>query len=167
MMTPSHTASLAARAPEPATSALLTDQYQLTMAYGYWKAGVADHEAAFHLGFRRAPFNGQFAIACGLGPVVDYLSQWRFTADDTQFLGSLTGSGDRPLFEPAFLDYLQGLRFTCDLDAMSEGTPVFPHEPLLRVRGPVIQAQILETPLLNLINFQTLIATKAARIAMA
>ncbi|MBI3465062.1 MAG: nicotinate phosphoribosyltransferase [Planctomycetes bacterium] len=137
------------------------------MAYGYWKAGVAEHEAVFHLTFRRAPFGGGFAIACGLGPAVEYLQRWRFTADDAGFLASLTGGDGRPLFEPAFLDYLQDLRFRCDLDAIPEGTAVFPHEPLLRVRGPVLQAQLLETPLLNLINFQTLIATKAARICIA
>lgn len=154
-------------APDPYFSALLTDQYQLTMAYGYWKAGVAEHDAVFHLTFRRAPFGGRFALACGLGPAVEYLTTWRFTADDGDFLASLTGSDARPLFERGFVEYLQDLKFACDLDAMPEGTAVFPHEPLLRVRGPILQAQLLETPLLNLINFQTLIATKAARVCMA
>jgi nicotinate phosphoribosyltransferase len=137
------------------------------MAYGYWRAGVADHEAVFHLTFRRAPFQGGFAIACGLGPAVEYLQRWRFTPEDAEFLGTLTGGDGRPLFERGFLDHLRELRFRCDLDALPEGTAVFPHEPLLRVRGPVLQAQLLETPLLNLINFQTLIATKAARVCMA
>lgn len=146
---------------------LLTDLYQLTMAYGYWKLGRAKQEAVFHLNYRKNPFKGGYAIACGLESVVAYLERFRMDEGDLGYLATLLGNDGRPLFEAAFLEYLRDLRFTCDIDAIQEGTPVFPHEPLLRVRGPLLEAQILETPLLNLINFQTLIATKAARVCWA
>lgn len=144
--------------------ALLTDLYQLTMAYGYWKLGRADREAVFHLTFRSHPFGGGYTIASGLQSVIDFLSDLRFQRDDLDYLAEQVGNDDKPLFDHAFLDYLLDLRFTCDVDAVPEGTAVFPGEPLVRVRGPILQAQIIETPLLNMINFQTLIATKAARI---
>ena len=147
--------------------ALLTDLYQLTMAYGYWKLGRAEQRAVFHLSFRRNPFNGGYSVACGLHDAIDLLSGLRFEADDLEYLATLRGNDGRPLFERGFLDYLRDLRFTCDVDAMPEGTAVFPHEPLVRVTGPILQAQIIETPLLNLLNFQTLIATKASRVATA
>lgn len=146
---------------------LLTDLYQLTMAYGYWKLGRAKQEAVFHLNYRKNPFKGGYAIACGLESVVAYLERFRMDEGDLGYLATLMGNDGRPLFEAAFLEYLRDLRLTCDIDAIQEGTPVFPHEPLLRVRGPLLEAQILETPLLNLINFQTLIATKAARVCWA
>jgi nicotinate phosphoribosyltransferase len=147
--------------------ALLTDLYQLTMAYGYWKLGRHQQEAVFHLTFRRQPFNGGYSIACGLEPVIDYLQQLQFDPSDLDYLATLTGNDGQPIFDRAFLDYLGKFEFSCDLDAMPEGTVVFPHEPVLRVRGPMLQCQLLETPLLNIINFQTLIATKAARVAAA
>ncbi len=147
--------------------ALLTDLYQLTMAYGYWKAGVSDREAVFHLFFRKNPFEGGFSIACGLSYVVEFLNHFRLDDSDADYLAGLRGNDDKPLFEPAFLDHLRTMTFSCDLDAAAEGTVVFPYEPLVRVRGPIIQAQLLETPLLNLINFQSLIATKATRICTA
>ena len=147
--------------------ALLTDLYQLTMAYGYWKSGVQDKEAVFHLSFRTNPFQGGFSIACGLAYVVDFVSHFRFTAEDVAYLAELQGSDNRALFDHEFLDYLRSMRFSCHMDAIPEGTVVFPHEPLVRVQGPLIQCQLLETPLLNLINFQTLIATKAARVCLA
>lgn len=147
--------------------ALLTDLYQLTMAYAYWKSGVSRKEAAFNLTFRKNPFEGGFAIACGLEDVSHFLNGFRFAESDLAYLRTLTGNDDQPLFEAAFLDYLRELRFTCDVDAIPEGTAVFPNEPLIRVTGPIVQCQILETPLLNQINFQTLIATKAARICQA
>lgn len=147
--------------------ALLTDLYQLTMAYGYWKLGRQEHEAVFHLHYRKNPFAGGYAVAAGLGYVVDYLRSFSFEASDLAYLQTLTGNDGGPLFERAFLDYLAKLKFTCDIDAVPEGTIVFPHEPLVRVTGPMLQAQILETPLLNMVNFQTLIATKAARMCIA
>lgn len=147
--------------------ALLTDLYQLTMAYGYWKAGVSDREAVFHLYFRENPFDGGFAVACGLEPIIRLLTDFHFDDSDVDYLRTLTGNDDRPLFDGAFLHELKGLRLSCDIDAVPEGTTVFPYEPLIRVRGPIAECQILETPLLNTINFQTLIATKAARLRIA
>lgn len=146
---------------------LLTDLYQLTMAYGYWKSGRTEQEAVFNLFFRSNPFKGGYAIACGLEYVIDYLNNFHFTKEDTDYLATLKGSDGKWLFDPAFLDYLQNMKFSCDIDAIPEGTIVFPHEPLLRVRGPLIQGQLIETPLLTMINFQTLIATKASRMVIA
>ena len=146
---------------------LLTDLYQLTMAYGYWKTGIGDREAVFHLFFRNNPFRGGLAIAAGLAHVVDYLENLSFDEADVAYLATLQGNDGQPLFEPAFLELLRDTSLVCDVDAIPEGTVVFPHEPLLRVTGPLIQAQILETALLNMINFQTLIATKAARVVLA
>lgn len=147
--------------------ALLTDLYQMTMSYGYWKSGFENKEAVFHLFFRRAPFQGGFSIAAGLETVIDYLENFRFEKSDLAYLQTLKGSDEKPLFEKAFLDYLSDLKFSCNVDAVPEGTAIFPYEPLLRVQGPIIQAQILESPLLNLINFPTLIATKASRVRIA
>ncbi|MCS7091404.1 MAG: nicotinate phosphoribosyltransferase [Verrucomicrobiota bacterium] len=153
-------------ATDRAWTALLTDLYQLTMAQGFWKAGRATEEAVYHLYFRENPFGGGFALACGLADAVQYLEGWRFEEGDLTYLAGLNVS-ERPLFEPAFLRYLRDLRFECDLDAVPEGTVVFPHEPLVRVQGPILQAQLVETALLYWINYQTLIATKAARICLA
>jgi nicotinate phosphoribosyltransferase len=147
--------------------ALLTDLYQLTMAYGYFKADLAHREGAFHLTFRRSPFGSGYSIAAGLHYVIDYLKNLRFTEDDLTYLESLRGNDAQPLFDEAFLDYLRKMTFTVNVDAIPEGTAVFPNEPLLRVTGPLLQCQLLETPLLNMINFQTLIATKSARICQA
>ena len=147
--------------------ALATDLYQLTMAYGYWKAGVHEREAVFHLTFRKEPFAGGYAIAAGTGLAVDYLRSLAFDESDRAFLSTIPGSDGAPLFPAAFLDYLAGLRFTGTVDVVPEGAAVFAHEPLLRVRAPIIQAQLVETPLLALVNFSTLIATKASRIVAA
>ena len=144
--------------------ALLTDLYQVTMAFGYWKTGLQDREAVFNLYFRSNPFHGGFTVCAGLQQVVEFLDEFRFSAEDVDYLGTLRGNDGKPLFERGFLDYLGELRLQCDVDAIPEGTVVFPQEPLLRVRGRILECQLLETPLLNLINFQTLIATKAARI---
>lgn len=147
--------------------ALLTDLYELTMAYGYWKEGLAEREAVFHLSFRKKPFKGSFAVAAGLETAMEFIDNFHFDESDISYLEGLKGSSGKPLFEPGFLDYLKNFSFSCDIDAMPEGTPVFPYEPLIRVRGPMIQAQLLESALLNIINFQSLIATKAARICWA
>ena len=146
---------------------LLTDLYQLTMAYGYWKMGRAEQQAVFHLFFRKPPFDGGYAIAAGLSHAVELMRQFRFEQEDLDYLAKLTGNDGQPLFEKAFLDYLLKIEFACDVDAVPEGTVVFPHQPLIRIRGPILQAQILETALLNIVNFQTLIATKAARVCEA
>lgn len=146
---------------------LLTDLYELTMAYGYWREGMADREAVFHLSFRKHPFKGTFAIVAGMEVVLDYLQNFSFTESDVSYLSSLKGADGKPIFDNKFLDYLKNLKITLDVDAMPEGTAVFPHEPLIRVQGPILQAQIMESALLNILNFQTLIATKAARICWA
>jgi len=147
--------------------ALLSDLYQLTMAQGYWKTGMDRHEAVFHLTYRRNPFQGGFAVCCGLEQVIDFLNHFRFNESDRDYLATLKGNDGAPLFEPAFLDYLSEFKFEASVDAIPEGTVVFPQEPLVRVRGPLLQCQLLETPLLTLVNFPTLIATKAARVCMA
>lgn len=148
-------------------SPLLTDFYQLTMAYGYWKLNMHDQEAVFHLVFRKNPFKGNYAISCGLATVVDFLTNWRFCNDDLEYLGTLKNPHHEPVFSPDFLDYLSQLTFDCDVDAVPEGTIVFANEPLIRVQGPILQCQLIETALLNIINFQTLIATKASRVCRA
>src|SRR5437867_2883837 len=147
--------------------ALLTDLYELSMACAYWKSGTADKEAAFHLSFRKSPFQSGFTIACGLSAAIDYVRDFHFEDSDLAYLATVPGIDKQSLFNKDFLDYLRQLHFTCDLDAVPEGTVVFPHEPLLRVQGPILQAQIFETALLNFLNFQSLIATKAARICLA
>ncbi len=148
-------------------SALLTDLYELTMAHGYWKTGTYRKEAVFHLFFRKAPFQSGYTIAAGLSDAIAWLKTLRFAGDDLTYLASLAGNDGSPLFAADFLAYLGSLTFSCDVDAVPEGTVVFPNEPLLRVQGPIIQAQIVETALLNFISFQTLVATKAARICLA
>lgn len=148
-------------------SPLLTDLYQLTMACGYWQLKMHETESVFHLLFRRNPFRGHYALNCGLGTVIDFLNSWRFETDDLNYLATLKNAKHEPLFPEAFLTYLQHLKFNCDVDAIPEGTVVFPNEPVLRIKGPILQCQLLESPLLNIINFQTLIATKAARVCKA
>jgi len=147
--------------------ALLTDLYQLTMAAGYFRTGLADRRAAFHITFRSNPFGGGFTVACGLACVIEFFENLRFTQKDIAYLSDLQGNDGKPLFDERFLEYLLNLRFTLDVDGVPEGTVIFPHEPVLRVVGPILQAQLVETPLLNMVNFQTLIATKAARICIA
>jgi nicotinate phosphoribosyltransferase len=149
------------------SKALLTDMYQLTMAYGYWKAGKAEQEAVFHLFFRQNPFQGGFTLACGLADCVKYMLGFRFGDNDVAYLAELKGGDDQPLFEKAFLDYLRDLRLRFDVEAVPEGSAVFPQEPLLRVRGAILQGQLVESALLNIVNFQSLIATKAARVCLA
>src|SRR5262249_33868023 len=148
-------------------SALTTDLYEVTMACGYWKAGVADHEAVFHVTFRENPFGGQFTVACGLATAIDFLRGFQFTDTELDYLDSQRGNDGKALFDSGFLDYLRGLQLTCDIDAIPEGTLVFPDEPLIRVVGPIAQCQLLETALLNIFNFQSLITTKAARVCLS
>ena len=146
---------------------LLTDLYQLTMAQGFWKKGIAERNAVFHLYFRNPVFKGGYAISCGLQYAVDWLENFHFEPDDLDYLSSLRNPDGTALLDRDFLQHLGNLKFTCDVDAIEEGRVVFPQEPLVRVRGPILQAQLVETFLLNAINFQTLIATKAARICYA
>ncbi len=140
---------------------LLCDFYELTMANGYFELGKADEIAYFDLFFRRVPDGGGFAIAAGLEQVIDYIKNLKFTDGDIDFLRS------KGLFSEEFLEYLRHFRFSGDIYAVPEGTPVFPGEPILTVKAPAIEAQFIETFLLLSINHQSLIATKANRIVRA
>ena len=146
---------------------LLTDLYQLTMGYGYWKQGLTEREAVFHLFYRRAPFGGTAAIVAGTGPAADFLDDLHFTDEELTYLSSLTGADGGPLFCAGYIDHLKNLKWTLEVDAIPEGELAFPHEPILRIRGPLLQCQLVETALLNIVNFQTLIATQAARLCDA
>ncbi len=106
---------------------LLTDLYKLTMAYAHWKNGSHLNEAVFHASFRKNPFGGGYAIACGLSTVVDFISNFRFDESDINYLQTLKGHDDKPLFEPGFLDYLATMRMSVDIDAVADGTVVFAH----------------------------------------
>lgn len=140
---------------------LLTDFYELTMANGFFQSGHAGQIAYFDMFFRRIPDDGGLAIMAGVEQLVHYLENLSFTPDD---IGYLRG---KHLFNEAFLEYLAHFRFSCDVWAIPEGTPIFPHEPVVTVRGPVEQAQFIETMVLLAINHQSLIATKANRIVRA
>lgn len=145
---------------------LLTDLYQLTMAQGYWRSGKTEEEACFHAFFRENPFKGGYAIACGMANIASLVENFHFSEDDIAYLASIEAPGGGALFDPDFLRYLADLELTLDIDAVLEGTVVFPNDPLVRVTGPILQCQLIETALLNCINFETLIATKAARICL-
>ena len=140
---------------------MMTDLYELTMMYGYFKHGMDKNEAVFDLFFRQTRENSAYAVMAGLESAIDYINNLHFADDDIAYLRSLN------LFDEDFFEYLRKLRFTGELYAMPEGTIVFPQEPLLRIKAPIMQAQLIETTLLNLINHQTLIATKASRVVYA
>lgn len=140
---------------------LLVDFYELTMAYGYLKNGVGEKTAYFDMFFRRVPDGGGFCIMAGVQQLIEYLRNLNFSDEDISYLKS------KGIFDEEFIDYLRNFKFKCDVWAVPEGTPVFPGEPLIVVRGPVIQAQFVETMVLLSINHQTLIATKANRIVRA
>ena len=147
--------------------AMLTDLYQLTMAQAYVAAGISETHGCFHLFFREGPFGGGFAVAAGLEQAIEYLESFSFSAQDVAYLSGLVGADGEPLFTHDFLEWLQRIRFDCDVAGVPEGTVVFPREPILRVSGPLAVCQLLETTLLNCINFATLVATKAARCTIA
>lgn len=140
---------------------MLVDFYELTMANGYLNNGVEDTVAYFDMFFRRIPDNGGYCIMAGVEQLIEYLTNLEFTKNDIDYLRN------KNIFSEAFLNYLENFKFVCDVWAIPEGTPVFPYEPLITVRGPVMQAQFVETMILLTINHQTLIATKAARICEA
>lgn len=142
------------------TSALFTDFYELTMAQGYWKKGYL-HRSVFDVFYRRQPFGGGYAIMAGVEPLIKALADFRFSEEDIRYLRGLN------MFDPAFIDYLAGFRFKGDIWAVPEGELVFPQETLVRVEADLIEAQIVEGIVLNYVNFQTLIATKAARVYRA
>jgi nicotinate phosphoribosyltransferase len=146
---------------------LLTDLYELTMSYAAWKEGAGGREASFVLSFRKNPYGGGFTVAAGLEHAIDLVEHWRYGEEDLAFLAGLRGADGVPLFERGFLDALRGLALDVDVDAVPEGTVAFAHEPLVRVSGPVIPCMLLESALLAVVNFQTLVATKAARVCQA
>ncbi|MDE7294446.1 MAG: nicotinate phosphoribosyltransferase [Oscillospiraceae bacterium] len=140
---------------------MLTDFYELTMGNGYMQGGMAERVCCFDLYFRKVPDSGGFAVMCGLEQAIEYIKNLKFSPEDIEFL---RGKG---IFSEEFLEYLANFRFCCDVWAVPEGTPIFPNEPLIIVKGPAVQAQFVETMLLLCINHQSLIATKAARIVKA
>lgn len=140
---------------------MLTDYYEFTMSNGYFLNGFQDRTAVFDMFFRRIPDGGGFAIFAGLEQLIDYLKNLKFTQEDIEYFRS------KKAFSEEFLDYLANFRFQCDVWAMQEGTPMFPNEPIVTVRGPVIQAQLVETMILLTINHQSLVTTKANRMVRA
>ncbi len=140
---------------------LLTDFYELTMANGYFEAGMKDDIAYFDCFFRNVPDDGGFAIFAGLNEIIEYMEDLKFTEEDIEFLRRKGGMSEE------FLEYLKDFKFECDVWAIPEGTPIFPGEPILTVRGPVMQAQFVETMILLVVNHESLIATKANRIVRA
>ncbi len=140
---------------------MLTDFYELTMACGYFEHGLGDRIACFDMFFRTVPDDGGFAIMAGVEQMIEYLRDLHFDEQDIAYLRS------KNCFSEAFLDYLRNFKFVCDVWAIPEGTPIFPSEPIVTVRGPVIQAQFVETMILLTVNHQSLIATKANRICRA
>ena len=141
--------------------ALLTDLYEITMANGYFEEGCADTIVTFDVFYRQNPDNGGFSVFAGLEQIADYIKELHFSDDDIAYLETLG------LFSTKFLDYLRNFRFTGDIDAVPEGTIVYPNEPLITVTAPIIEAQLIETFLLTQVNHQSLIATKANRIVRA
>ncbi|MDR0879045.1 MAG: nicotinate phosphoribosyltransferase, partial [Treponema sp.] len=141
-------------------SALFTDFYSLTMAQGYWKNNM-NSRAVFEMFYRRQPFGSGYAVFAGLGTLLEWLTDFSFSDDDIAYLETLG------CFETGFIDYLKTFHFSGTIWAMDEGTTVFPHEPLVRVDGGLIECQIIEGMLLNTINFQSLIATKTCRVWLA
>lgn len=145
---------------ENLSSALFTDFYELTMAQGYWKDNM-NQKVVFDMFFRKNPFNGGFSILAGNETLMDHIMNFRFSEEDIEYLS------EQKIFEKGFLDYLRTFKFSGDLYTMDEGTVIFPQEPIVRIHANLIEAQILEGVILNQINFQSLIATKTARIWLA
>ena len=144
-----------------AALSLMADYYEITMSGGYFDNGMSDTVAYFDMFFRRVPDGGGFAIMAGLEQFIEFIEDLKFTEEDIAFLRS------KGIYSEGFLSYLKSFKFECDVFAVEEGTPIFPREPVVIVRGPVIQAQLIETALLMIINHQSLIATKANRIVRA
>lgn len=147
-----------------AHQALATDLYQLTMGQGYLASGRAHRQSIFHMFFRKPPFGGRHVVSAGFGTFSEWLEGLHYSEDDIQYLRSLTGGNGAPLFSEEFLSYLSRWKFSGSIDAVPEGTVLFPYEPLVRVRAPLLDAQLIETTLLCIVNYQSLIATKASRI---
>ena len=152
---------------KPTDVALNTDLYELTMAQGFWESGLADTQACFNVFFRENPFGGGYAVACGMGQIADLVENFVFDDDALSYLGSLPAPGGGKMFKQGFIDYLRDFRLHVSVWAVPEGDIVFPREPMVRVEGPIIDCQLMETALLNLVNFQTLVATKTARVVQS
>ncbi len=152
---------------KPTDIALNTDLYELTMAQAFFEAGKVDTRACFNVFFRENPYDGGYAIACGTGQIQALVENFKFEEDALSFLRSLQAPGGGALFKEEFLEFLKDLKIDVDIYAIPEGDLVFPREPLVCVEGPIIQCQLLETALLNLVNFQTLVATKTTRVIQA
>ncbi len=140
---------------------MLMDFYELTMSNGYFEHGMKDTTVCFDMFYRKIPDGGGFAIMAGVSRLIDYIQNLSFTDEDIDYLRS------KKMFSEEFLSYLRDFHFTCDVFAVPEGTPIFPGEPIVKVIGPAIEAQLIETMLLITINHQCLIATKASRIVRA
>lgn len=140
---------------------MLMDFYELTMSNGFFEEGMKNKIAYFDMFFRENPDNGGFSIMAGVEQVISYLSDLHFSKEDIEFLRG------KKIFSEEYLKYLSEFKFECDVWAIPEGTPIFPGEPILTVRGPAVQAQLVETMILLLINHQSLIATKSNRIVRA
>ncbi|MBQ9058709.1 MAG: nicotinate phosphoribosyltransferase [Atopobiaceae bacterium] len=151
----------------PTDIALNTDLYELTMAQGFWESGLKDAQGCFNVFFRDNPFEGGYAIACGTGQIPDLIENFIYDDASISYLAELEAPGGGKLFKPEFLEYLAGHRLGVSVWAAPEGSVVFPREPIVRVQGPIIDCQLVETALLNLVNFQTLVATKTARVVQA
>ncbi|MCL2632145.1 MAG: nicotinate phosphoribosyltransferase [Coriobacteriia bacterium] len=143
---------------------LLTDLYQLTQAQAYFINGKSELEGSFYMHFRSNPFSGGYTVACGMQQIVDFIESFAFSDDDIDYLRSLRTASGGAMFNNDFLTYLAQMHLEVDVDAVLEGSLIFPYEPIVRVTGSMLQAQIIETPLLNQVGYQTLIATRAARI---
>ncbi len=154
-------------ATKPTDVALNTDLYELTMAQAFWESGFKDTQACFNGFFRENPFGGGYAVACGTGQIAEMVENFRFDDADIEYLASLEAPMGGPMFKEGFLAYLRDFRMDVSVWAVPEGQIVFPREPLVRVQGSIIDCQLIETTLLNLVNFQTLVATKAARVNQA
>ena len=152
---------------KPTDVSLNTDLYELTMAQGFWEAGMTDTRACFTVFFRENPFKGGYAVACGTGQIPALVENFRYTDEDVDYLASVQAPGGGAMFKPEFLAWLRDFRMDVDVWAAREGEVVFPREPIVRVEGPMIACQLIETALLNLVNFQTLVATKTARVVQA
>ena len=143
---------------------LLTDLYQLTMTYGYWKRNIHNNYASFNVFFRKNPFGSGYAVSCGLENIINLLESFKFSKSDLDYLLTLKTDKGTNLFSKEFISFLSKAKFQCDIEAVEEGRVVFANEPIIRVNGPIYQCQLIESAILNIFNFNSLIATKAARI---
>ena len=151
----------------PTDIAMLTDLYELTMAQGLWESSKANEQGCFTAFYRDHPFGSAYAVMCGTAELPELVENLRFTPEDIDYLASLQAPAGGAMFKSAFLDYLRDFRAHVNIDAVPEGELVFPREPMVRVTGPALECQLLETALLNIVGFQTLVATKTARVVLA